>query len=658
VVGLDLPLTGPAGVFAVLFAVVLVMPRFAERLRLPGLVGLIVGGIVIGPYGLGLLERTGLVALLGGAGLLFLMFEAGVEMDREALRRERSRTVVFGTLTFALPFLAGWVIHLWLGYTLLAALLLASCWSSHTPLSYPVFQRARVVGNRAVTVGLGGTVITDTAALLVLVVIARAHEGDLTWRYALTTGPLIVLSGVAILVALPRFAGWFFASLGQQRSARFLFVMVALFASAWLAQVVGLEPIIGAFLAGLALNRLLIPGSTLTAQVSFFGSNLLTPMFMISVGMLIDPLLLVSDVETLQRAVGFTAAVVVGKAAAAYVSGRAFRWRKAEIGALFSLSVAQAAATLAAVFVGVEIGLIDESTVNAVVIVILITCVMSTFAGSAVASRLPPPPTPVDRLGRRIVLPMPSPERTDALIRIASAVAAVDSGTVLPLTVVDRLASPAEISRLREEMIDGVERAVLAGGAEARGDVRLDSSPTAGIVHAAIEHDATCIVMAWKGWATRRESFFGQQVDALLRESPVPVVVVRTTAPNGPRRVVLAIDDGDQRLDRRAGLVLAAAVATRVARGLRLPMVVCRTSEVAPLDVLEHPADDVRTAPGGDLAALLVDVTAPGDIVVKGIAATGLGLDARFVRLARELTDRTVIAASPSRAGRPERSVV
>lgn len=653
---LDLPLTGPAGVFVVLFVVVLVMPRLAESVRLPGLVGLTVGGIVIGPYGLGLVERSGSVALLGGAGLLFLMFEAGVEMDRDELRKERSQTVIFGVLTFALPFLLGWAIHLWLGYSMLAALLLASCWSSHTLLSYPIFQRARVVGNRSVSVGLGGTVITDTAALLVLVVIARIDQGDLTWRYALTTGPLIVAAGLAILVGLPRVAAWFFVSVGQERSARFLFVMVALFGSAGLAQVAGVEPIIGAFLAGLAMNRLVIPGSTLSVQIGFFGSNLFTPMFMISVGMLVDPALLISDGETLRRAAGFTVAVVLGKAGAAFVTGKAFGWRRAEIGSLFSLSVAQAAATLAAVFVGVEIGLLGESTVNAVIIVILITCMMSSIVGSAVASRLPPPPVQVDRLGKRIVLPMPSPERTDALIRLASAVAAADSGTVLPLTVLDRQASPAEVRRLREQMVDGVERAVLARGAEARGEVRLDSSPRAGILHAAVEHDATCVMVAWKGWSTRGESFFGQQVDALLRNSTAPVIVVRTTTGDAPTRIVLAVDHADQRPHRLPGLELAAAVALRLGSGLRLPIVECRASDACPTGVLGTPVEAL-VAPDGNLSGLLHEVTAPGDIVVRGLASTGLGLDARFLRLARDLTGRTLIAASPSRVGNVGRIV-
>ena len=368
----DRPVVSPSGVFLVLFLVVLVMPRLAEKLRLPGVVGLTVGGIVIGPFGLGVLEREGPVALLGGAGLLFLMFEAGLELDRDVLRQERRQTVVFGLLTLVAPFALGAVVHLWLGYSLLAALLLASCWSSHTLLAYPIFQRGRVTDNRAVTVGLGGTVITDTAALLFLVAVARLEQGDLDLAYLITTGPLLVCGGVAILWWLPRIGSWFFASIGQERSARFLFVMVSLFVSAYTAELVGVEPIIGAFLAGLAMNRIVVHGSALSTQVAFFGSSLLTPMFMISVGMLIDPALLIADRTTLIRAVGFTGAVVAGKALAAYTTGRLFRWRRAEIAALFSLSVAQAAATLAAVFVGFEIGVLDESTVNAVIIVILI----------------------------------------------------------------------------------------------------------------------------------------------------------------------------------------------------------------------------------------------------------------------------------------------
>ncbi len=645
----DLPVTGPSGVFVVLFLVVLVMPRVAEQLRLPGLVGLTIGGILIGPFGLGILDRDGPVALLGGAGLLFLMFEAGLELDRDVLRSERRQTVVFGVLTFAAPFAGGLAVHLWLGYSWLAALLLASCWSSHTLLSYPVFQRARVTENRAVAVGLGGTVITDTAALLFLVVVARLDQGDLGWTYALTTGPLLVAAAVAIVLVLPRIAAWFFASIGQERSARFLFVMVALFASSGIAQLAGVEPIIGAFLAGLALNRLVVHGSALAAQVGFFGSNLLTPLFMISVGMLVDPSLLVSDRETLLRAAGFTVAVVSGKAVAAVATGRIFGWRGAEIAALFSLSVAQAAATLAAVFVGFEIGLLDESTVNAVIIVILITCVTASLVGDLVTSRLPPPPAKIERLGKRVLLPISGPARAAAQIQIASALAANDSGTVLPLSILGLGTTPPEVHRRREELTAGVERTVLAHGAEARSDVRLDASPGAGALRAAVEQDATCIVIGWKGWSTRRESFFGEAVDALLLATPVPVLVVRAAAIRvAPKRVVIAIDESDRRLDHRSAVELASATATRLASALKVPTVVCKASIDSPADA-DHLADTVVVATDGSLTALLRRETDPGDIIVKPLASTHAGLGNRFVRHTKGLDDRTIVATSPAR---------
>lgn len=645
----ELPLTDPSGVFLVLFVVVLLMPRLAERLRLPGIVGLTVGGIIIGPFGLELVERDGTVALLGGAGLLFLMFEAALELDRDVLHQERRQTIFFGVATFVAPFGFGLIVHLWLDYSWLAALLLASCWSSHTLLAYPLFQRARVTGNRAVTVSLGGTVITDTAALLFLVGVARFEEGDLGWTYVLTVFPLLVAAGLAIMWLLPRITTWFFASIGQERSARFLFVMVALFGASGIAQLAGVEPIIGAFLAGLALNRHIAGGSTLATQVRFFGAHLLTPMFMISVGMLIDPALLFADGETLQRAVGFTVAVVAGKAVAAAVTGRMFRWRNAEIGALFSLSVAQAAATLAAVFVGFEIGLLDDSTVNAVILVILVTCILATVVGDVVTSRLPPPPAKVERLGLRVLLPIEDGLEPATTIRVAAALAAADGGTVVALAVLPSGTSATVAGQRRNSLAAGVERSVLAAGADASSEVRLDSSSRTGILSTAAERDATCIVVGWSGAPTRRETFFGEAIEGLLVGTAVPIVVVRAASVESrPRRIVLALDERDRRIDHRSAVQLASATAGRLGSALRVPVVVCKTSaEVAPH--LDAAVDAVHVSSNGELGELLVRETSAGDFVIKALATTKVGLGNRFVRQTQGLDDRVVLAISPAR---------
>jgi Kef-type K+ transport system membrane component KefB/nucleotide-binding universal stress UspA family protein len=648
VLAVTAPFTQPAHVFLVLFALVLILPRLAERLRLPGLAGLIAGGLLVGPNGLGLVEREGTVALLGGAGLLYLMFEAGLELDRDELRNHRRPAVVFGVLTFVFPFAVGAAVHAWLGYATLAALLLASCWSSHTLLAYPVFQRARVVSNPAVAVGVGGTIITDTAALLVLVVIARAHEGDLTVGYGLTTAVLLGVAALVILVVVPRVADWFFASIGQERATRFLFVVLVLFGSAALAETAGVEPIIGAFFAGLALNRHVAEGSPLAGQVRFFGANFLIPLFLISVGMLMDPAVLFSDPETLRRAAGFTAAVVVGKLLAAAVTGRLFGYDRVEVASLFSLSVAQAAATLAAVFVGFQIGLLDESTVNAVILVILVTCLGASVVATRAAPRLPQPAAKLGKLGSTVLVPMSDPDDAEPVLRVASLIAAADAGTVVPLTVLDLEATSQEVRALQEHLTEGVERRALAHGADARSVVRLDFTPSAGMLHAAVEQQASCIVMGWKGTSTRREAFFGDEVDAMIAAAPVPVVVCRPGENGRSPRVFLAVDADDLDPGGRPGLELARAVAIRLAERAKLPLVLVNVADEVELDDALggqhfHEAFKERDR---SLGSLLMDLTVPGDIVVKGVSTVRVGLGSQVPRLARSLRGRTVLAAA------------
>jgi Kef-type K+ transport system membrane component KefB len=649
VLAVTTPFTEPSHVFLVLFALVLILPRLAERLHLPGLVGLIAGGLLVGPNGLELVERDGAVALLGGAGLLYLMFEAGLELDLDELRNHRNRALAFGVLTFGFPFLFGAAIHAWLGYSTLAALLLASCWSSHTLLAYPVFQRARVVTNRAVAIGVGGTIVTDTGALLVLVAIARAHQGDLTVGYALAVVPLLGVAALVVLYLVPRVADWFFASIGQERSARFLFVVLVLFGAAALADSVGVEPIIGAFFAGLALNRRVAEGSPLAAQVRFFGANFLVPLFLISVGMLVDPAVLLSDAETMRRAMAFTAAVVVGKLAAAVVTGRLYRFDRIEVASLFSLSVAQAAATLAAVFVGFEIGLLDEGTVNAVIVVILVTCLGASLVANRVAPRLPQPAAKLGKLGTTVLVPLSDPDDGGPVVRLAALIAAADSGTVVPLTILDLESTPQEVRSLQEHLTEGVERQALSNGADARSVVRLDLTPSAGMLHAAIEQQASCIVMGWKGTSTRRETFFGEEVDAMVAAAPVPVVVCRIGVDDRPQRVVLAVDRDDLDPGGLPGLELARAVAIRVAERARLPLILVSVADEAELTGALGPQafQEAFKERERSLETLLMDVTVPGDIVVKGLSTVRVGLGPQVPRLGRSLRGRTVLAAAP-----------
>ncbi len=243
----ELPLAGGHYVFLLIFLVLFAVPWIVRATRLPELVILIAGGVLIGPHGLGLIERTGTIEVLGTAGLLYLMFQAGLELDPEDFRLNRRPALLFGALTFAAPMVLGFGIHRSLGFGTLAALLLASCWASHTLLTYPMFQRARLVSNRAVSIGVAGTVITDTAALLLLVALVRVHEGALTVVGLAVQIPVLLGAAGLVMVGLPRLTGWVFATIARDRATRFLFTMVALYGSAALAEIVGVEPIIGAF---------------------------------------------------------------------------------------------------------------------------------------------------------------------------------------------------------------------------------------------------------------------------------------------------------------------------------------------------------------------------------------------------------------------------
>ena len=376
--GVTMPFEDPALVLVTVFAVVLFAPVLATLLRLPPIIGLIAGGILVGPNGLELVERVGTIELLGGAGLLFLMFQAGIELDLDDFAAHRNGAVVFGAATFLLPLALGTVGHLLLGFDVMAAVLLASCWASHTLLSYPTFQRLGVVMNRAVATAVGATIITDVAALMVLVVVVGAEGGDLDLAFFAGLLPSLAAAVAFILFVLPRIAQWFFKRAGRDRISRFLFICLALYGSAAIAEVAGTEAIIGAFLAGLALNRLIPHGGLLMERIDFFGGTFLVPIFLISVGMLVD-LGALTDTETLGWAAGFCAVVIVAKLAAAALAGKVLGFGSAEIGSMFSLSIAQAAATLAAVFVGLEAEIIDDRAVNAVVVVILVTSLLSSL---------------------------------------------------------------------------------------------------------------------------------------------------------------------------------------------------------------------------------------------------------------------------------------
>jgi Kef-type K+ transport system membrane component KefB len=636
----ELPLTDAGWLFALLMGLILVVPMLAERLRIPGIVGLVLAGTLVGENGLQLIARDGLIATLGTVGLLYLMFVAGLELDLDDFADNRRHALGFGVLTFALPMLIGTAVMAAMGFSLLAAILLASCWASHTLLTYPTFRRFGTQSTRAVSTSVGATIITDTAALLVLVVVARAYEGDLGLSFWATLLPsLAVLLGL-ILWVLPRLAARFFAGPGQDRSLRFLFVMVALFASSALAELAGIEAIIGAFLAGLALNRLVPNSSVLMDRVEFLGSSLLVPLFLLSVGMLIDPAVL-SDPATIAIAGGFIAVALGAKALAALAAGKLYGYSWTEIGAMFALSSAQTAATLAAVIIGLQVGLIEADTVNAVILVILVTCIVSSAVANRTAARLERP-NPRRALGQTVVVPVANPASRAPLVRLAAMMARRDSGFVVPLTVIDAEVPEEELEFLTEAN-EVAERIALSHGAEAAGLVRIDRTPTVGILHTLAEKRGSLLILGWSGQTGRGGAMFSTMIDRILSEAFVPMLVARL-GEDDPTGILLSISESNATSVGRGGFELALQTAARLARGEEL--------EVRVISNIDDPALIARVA---EVLAVPVEIDVrrrsiavraharPGDIVIVPVKPEAKALRGVAHRIARAIPGNAII---------------
>ena len=398
----DFPPESAEWTFFVAAIVLLAGPVVAERLRLPGLVGIVLGGTLVGPFVLDWVEREGVVESLGELGLLFLMFLAGMELDLDEFERDRKPALRFGALTFTLPFVLGLLLVLPFGYGLATAALYGSLWASHTLISYPIVQEHRLTQHRAVSMAAGGTVITDTLALSVLAIVVGSVASDEG------TGEIVVrlLIGIAILaiycaVVLPRIGRWSLAHLGPGSVPTFLFLLAALTSAALVADRMGLEGIVGAFFAGLALNRL-VKSAHAEAKESFefVGAALLVPFFLLSTGMLLDPEQF-TELRVLAIGGASLAIVLVGKAVASFVAGRLAGFDLSEIRLVFGLTVAQAAATLAAVTIGTEAGIFDEELLSATLVVVLVSVIVSSIVtrkaaraldSTAPAERLQSPP--------------------------------------------------------------------------------------------------------------------------------------------------------------------------------------------------------------------------------------------------------------------------
>jgi Kef-type K+ transport system membrane component KefB len=644
-----LPLNDPGAVFAVLFLIVLLGPIAANRARLPGLIGLIVAGMLIGPNVTGVLDQNTFIQTLGYVGLLYLMFQGGLDLDLDGFRRRRRESIVFGVLTFVFPMVIVTWVSLALGIDLIAAIIIGSAFTSHTLLSYGIVSRYDLTKNRAVTATLGATLLSTIGALLVLAVAAAAvrDAGPVFW-VAFLLG-LVGYLGV-MLLAVPRFTRWFFTGLGQDRQVRLTFLLSGMGVAAVVASLLGIEPIVGAFLAGLAFNPFVPAGTVIADRVRVLGESVFIPAFLISTGMMLDPLALLTDPRTLLLGAAFVVAEVGGKWLAATTSGRIMGVTPSERGLMFSLSVGQAAGALAAVIVAEELGLIGPTVINATVLVILVTALLAGITGERFAPQIDVDDRGDALLGNRVVVPVSNPRTVAPLVRVAAQIAAPDSGAVVAVNVLPFDARPDQLKSHRS-LAANAERVALAAGSEVSTSVRIDASPSAGVLHTVVEQNGSCLVMGWKGYANAREGLFGSVIDQIISQAPVPVLVVRPGEDTPTHRALVVITEEDITPGGEIGTRLAIDVALRIGRQADVDAMVVSNVDPTELRPLLRSWDDdtdaMEIVSVSGVVGRLNKLLEPGDVVLTGVppSASRLGRGAR--RLARAAQGHTVVVAVP-----------
>ncbi len=635
----------------VLLTIIIAGPIVAERFRIPGLIGLIFLGMLVGPFVLGWVPKVGLVAALGDIGLLYLMFLAGLSFNIRAFMENRTHALVYGLLGFVIPFgLSYYFAVSFVELGILGAALVGAMWASNTLIAYPDVQAAGLQHSRAVGAAVSAGVVADLLSLTVLAVVTSSvvieTQPD-TRAAASTPEPTLPLwLGLPLLVgfvfwALPRVAEWFFVKVGHTRSQRFVFALAGMAAASTIALLGGIEGLIGAFLAGLGLNHLIPARSALMDRLEFVGGAIFVPAFLVSIGLSIDPGALV-DLDTVILAVAFTLLVVVGKSLAAGITGGIFKLSFQEIALMASLSVGQAASTLAIAQVGVTLGLFDQSVVNASILTVVSTAFITSYGTRFFAGRVERPPLAEKPLGDAVLVDVRALDSDlSLLMSIAGSVARADRGVVIPYVVPGTGQLDVARTRLQE-----AERAAAKAGHDVTPEIRVDDSFAAGTLNLAEEVDASFTVLSWRGPRLSTDFMFGNEVDIIGERSVVPTAAVRVLRPW--ERVVVVT--GDARTDWNVeDTTLALAVGRRIRGHRGTPMLVLTPDpDGLPTGVAGWEGVEVQRAPDdpNDLSSII----GPDDLVVVPVHALGISRVRTPWRIARRYRDTSVIiVAGPHR---------
>lgn len=543
-----LPVTNPVLILSLTLLIILFAPLILKRFRIPGIIGLIIAGVIIGPNTLHIIEKSTSFELFSKTGLLYIMFLAGLEIDMQEYKQNRAKSLVFGALTFFIPIIIGYIVCIYVfEFTMWPALLLASMFSTHTLLSYPIVSNMGIVKNRAVQVSFGGTIITDSAVLILLGVITNVVGGEINTMFWIRLVGSLGLLGFSVLYFLPKVSRWFFRNIEGQGSSQYIYVLAVVFISGFFSELAGVEPIIGAFLSGLALNRVIPHNSILMNRVIFIGNTIFIPFFLISAGMLVDLSLFFKGTNALVFAGILSIVAISTKWFAAQVTGFIYKYTKHEKRVMFGLSASHAAATLAVIKVGYDIGLFDQNVINGTIILILITCMVSSFVTERASREIAIEENEnskkiIDRT-ERILIPVSNPENIARLIDLSLMIKDSKSQEpIYPLSIVEDTAEADERINVVKKVIDGVVEQISSGDKKVQVLKKVDLSIVDGIARTAKAYNISDILISWKAQQSSSTIIFGNIADNLLLKTKQSIIISKIIQPlNTYNKVILVL---------------------------------------------------------------------------------------------------------------------
>ncbi|HOK38761.1 MAG TPA: cation:proton antiporter [Bacteroidales bacterium] len=565
---MSLPLEDPILIFSIILAIILFAPIILNKLKIPYLLGLIIAGAIIGPNAFNLIARDSGMVISGTAGLLYIMFLAGLEIDMAEFKKNSWRSFVFGMYTFLIPMGLGTTAGYYLlGLSIHSSILLASMFASHTLIAYPIISKMGVAKNKAVNIAVGGTVITDTLALLVLAVIIGMQKGEVTQEFWVRLSVSVVIFSLIVIILFPILARWFFKKF-DDNITQFIFVFLLMYLGGILAEIAGVEAIIGAFLTGLALNRLIPRTSPLMNRVEFVGNAIFIPFFLISVGMLIDYRAFFTDFEIIKVGGVMIIVATYAKYIAAWLTQKTFRFSADQRRVIFGLSNAQAAATLAAVIVGYNfiigytpsgepIRLFGDSILNGTILMILFTCTIASFSAQKGAKNLAllenisdeGEDKEIEPVQEKILISVSNPETVGELINLAVLIKSKrNKDGLYALNIVSNDTFDGIAEKQARKLLEKAARVAAGSDNTIHELLRYDVNIVNGINSVVKEHRITDMVLGIRSDKGLSSNFIGNLTGGILNKCNTTTLIYKPVQPLGTikRHIVIVPENAEK----------------------------------------------------------------------------------------------------------------